>query len=84
MITAEHIRELINAKPFQAFRLLLSDGSSHNVPHSEFAWVFGSRVFVGVASRSATEADGLVKQLSLLHISRIEELPRAKSKKRRS
>jgi len=76
MITAAHIRELLEARPFQPFRIFVSDGSRHDVPHPEFAWVFGSRIFVGVPS---DEPGGVVKQLSLLHVSRIEPLRRDKS-----
>src|SRR5439155_27342503 len=54
MITAPHIRQMIEAKPFRPFRIFMSDGSHHDVPHSEFAWVFGSIVFV----RSRTRLEG--------------------------
>jgi hypothetical protein len=52
MITARHIREHLSARPFRPLRLFFSDGSSHDVPHPEFAWVFGSTIFVGVPGRS--------------------------------
>ncbi len=81
MITSGRIRELLNKKPFQPFRLFLSDGSRHDVPHPEFAWVFGSRVFVGIPGRgTAQSAEGRVKELAILHLTRIEELPPRKAK----
>jgi hypothetical protein len=83
MITAAHIRDALNEKPFQPFRLFMSDGSTHDVPHPEFAWVFGSRVFVGLASGAKGGADGRVKQLALLHIPRIQPLARPKARKAR-
>ena len=80
MITARQIREYLQAKPFKPFRLFLSDGSSHEVPHPEFAWVFGSTIFVGVAGKSTKNPEDFVKQLSLLHVTRIEKLIPAKAR----
>jgi hypothetical protein len=65
MITANQIREYLQAKPFKPFLLFLSDGSSHEVPHPEFAWVFGSTVFVGVAGKSTKAPEDFVKQISI-------------------
>lgn len=73
MITSARIKELLQRRPFRPFRLFLSDGSSHAVPHPEFAWAFGGRVFVGVAGRAGGADQGEVKELALLHVTRIEE-----------
>jgi hypothetical protein len=82
MISSGRIKELLNRKPFRPFRLFLSDGSGHDVPHPEFAWIFGGRVFVGIPARGGAEGGGgRVKELSILHLTRIEELPARKSKK---
>lgn len=80
MISARQIREYLQAKPFRPFRLFLSDGSRHEIPHPEFAWVFGSTVFVGVAGKSTKAPEDFVKQVAILHITRIERLPAAKAK----
>jgi hypothetical protein len=58
----------------------MSDGSHHDVPHSEFAWVFGTIVFVGVPARAAKDDGAFVRELSLLHISRLEPLRAARTK----
>ena len=79
MVSARHIREYLQAKPFRPFRLHLSDGSGHEVPHPEFAWVFGSTVFVGVAAKSTRAPEDFVKQTAILHVTRIERLPAAKA-----
>jgi hypothetical protein len=84
MITAQHIRDLLSAQPFEPFRLFLSDGSSHDVPHPEFAWVYSGKVFIGLPPDTMGENGGGVKQLSLLHVSRIEPLTKPKVKKSRS
>jgi len=73
MITAQNIRELLNEKPFHPFRLHLSDGTAHEVPHPEWAWLVGNRVFV--AERRGKKADDWsVQQLSILHITQLQEL----------
>ena len=81
MISPARIKEVLNRKPFRPFRLCLSDGSKHDVPHPEFAWVFGGRVFIGVPGKAASTMNGLVKELAILHVTRLEELPSSKSKK---
>ena len=75
MITARQIRQHLEARPFKPFRLFMSDGSRHEVPHPEFGWVFGSTVFVGVPAGPGKAEEEFVKQLSLLHITRVEPIP---------
>jgi hypothetical protein len=83
MITAERIRELLKRRPFRPFQLFLSDGSRHKVPRPEFAWVFGGRVFIGVASSPGSHAGGSVKELAILDLTRIEELAPQKGQQER-
>ncbi|MFN0066812.1 MAG: hypothetical protein ACKVYV_04160 [Limisphaerales bacterium] len=75
MITARNIRELLDARPFKPFRIFLTDGSSHDIPHPEFGWVFGGRIFVGEAAGPGIESGTGVRQLAILHVARVEELP---------
>ena len=81
MMTANRLRELLGRKPFRPIRLFLSDGSHHDVPHPEFAWVFGGRIFVGEPSDDAWDAEGRVKELAILHVTRIEELKPRQSRR---
>ena len=80
MITPRQIREHLSVRPFRPFRLFLSDASSHDVPHPEFAWVFGSSLFVGVSGRSSKHPEDYVKEIAILHITRIEKLRDEKTK----
>jgi hypothetical protein len=81
MITGAQIKERLNRKPFRPVRIYLSDGSKHDVPHPEFAWVFGSRIFIGVPGKGTSGANGSVKELAVLHVTRLEEAPRRQQKK---
>jgi hypothetical protein len=83
MITTRRIRDWLTASPFQPFRIFLTAGSHHEVPHPEFAWVFGGSIFVGQSSGSDGLFDYTVKELSLLHVARIEKIRRARPRKAR-
>ena len=80
MITPRQVRDYLNARPFRPFRLFHSDGSAHEVPHPEFAWVFGSSFFVGVPDKSTKHPEDYVKQVVIHHVTRIEKLPAEKAK----
>jgi hypothetical protein len=81
MIASARLKELLHRTPFRPCRICLSDGSNHTVPHPEFAWVFGGRIFAGVPSNGAEGADGLVKELSIPHLARIEKWAPRRPKK---
>jgi hypothetical protein len=45
----------------------------HEVPHPEFAWVFGGSLFVGKQGNGAKGGEGeWVTELAILHVNRIE------------
>lgn len=81
MITPARLKELLNRHPFQPFRLFLSDGSRHDVPHPEFAWVYGGRIFVGTPAKGNENGAGPLKEIAILHVTRVEEFKRQKTKK---
>jgi hypothetical protein len=83
MITPGRIKELLQRRPFRPFRLFLSDGSKHYVPHPEFAWVFGGRMFIGSPGKGTPYADGPLKELAILHVTRVEELDSSKPKSKK-
>ena len=84
MSTAKSIRERLDAQPFRPFRICLSGGSTYKVPHREFAWVFGNRVFVGIAANGVVGDDPRVRELSNLHVTRIEDIARRRRWKQQS
>lgn len=82
MITPKDLQERLAEKPFRPFCVFMSDGSKHEVPHPEFAWVFSSSLFVGKSGELPFGLDAYVRQLSILHVSRIEPLAKAKARAR--
>jgi len=81
MISAPELREHLAAKPFKPFRIYLSDGSKHDVPHPEFAWVFGNSLYVGKTGDLPFGLGDFARQISILHITRLEPIPRRAAKK---
>jgi len=82
MISTTRIREYLTAAPFRPFRVHLSDGSYHDIPHPEFAWLIGTRLYVAKIVKGRGLEDPAVKELAVLHITHIEPLTKSKAKKR--
>ena len=70
---SEDIRDFLQRKPFQPFRLTLTDGRTYEVRHPEMAMVGRSIVAIGVPAANDPEPvfDRLVT-VSLLHIMQVE------------
>jgi hypothetical protein len=67
----EELRSGLQERPFQAFRLVLSDGNAYDIHHPELLWVGQHVVYVGLTgSASQTFFERSVK-LSLQHITQI-------------
>jgi len=73
MVTALQIRKRLNETPFRPFRIHLSDGSSHDVPNHDAAFVSRQGVEVGI-DQDEHSIPGRVVFCAMLHISRIEDL----------
>ena len=81
MITTGRLREYLTRTPFRPFRVYLSDGSHHDVPHPEFAWLVGARFYVAKIVKGRGPDDPQVDELAVLHVTRIEPLARGSAKK---
>jgi hypothetical protein len=71
---AMKIREYLRSVPFRPFRVFLSDGSSYEVPHPEFAWITTNHFFIA----TGVDAEGLPTRevtCDMLHVTRIEREP---------
>jgi len=76
----DDIRNFLNKRPFQPFRITLTDGRSYEVRHPELAMVGRSVVAIGVPAPDESEPvfDRLVT-VSLIHIMQIEPVELQKS-----
>jgi hypothetical protein len=72
----EDVREFVRRRPFQPFRITLTDGRAYEVFHPDLAMVGRSIVAVGLPRPDDPEAifDRLVT-VSLLHIMQVEPIP---------
>ena len=74
----EDLREFVQKRPFQPFRITLTDGRTYEVHHPELAMVGRSAVAVGLMRPNEPELvyDRLIT-ISLLHIMEVESLKTA-------
>jgi hypothetical protein len=75
MFSARNLKERLEARPFRPFWVCLSNGSAHEVPHPELGWVVGNRIFVATPVGEPPGGDYSVRELSVLHISRLDHAP---------
>ncbi len=69
----EDIRDFLQQKPFQPFRLTLTDGRTYEVRHPEMAMVGRSSVAIGLpASNDPNPIYDRLVTVSLLHIMQVE------------
>ena len=70
----EKIREALRAVPFRRLRVFLSDGSSHEIPHPEFAVVSAHQLVIA----SEPNREGVPRRTTAIdpiHVTRIEPVP---------
>jgi hypothetical protein len=70
-MTVQTFRELLSARPFQPFRLVMSSGKEYEVRHPEMALLTRSDILVGVGEAD----DGVPAEFricSLLHVASVE------------
>ena len=74
MISANLLRERLQQRPFRPLKVCLADGSQHVVQKPDVACLFGSRLFVGIRGADSLSDKSAVKELHLMHITRIEDV----------
>ena len=76
----DDVLHLLRAKPFQPFRISLSDGKQYEMRHPEMASVSRSTVLIGIPGPRGP--DGPVEHVvtcALMHITRMEVVDGASS-----
>lgn len=73
---AEELTELLRKRPFAPLRIHMTDGRNYDIFHPDLVLVLPQRVDIGLQQDPATGVLDRVDHCSLLHIVRVEELPR--------
>ena len=72
-MTVQTFRDLLGARPFRPFRLVMSSGQNYDVRHPEVAMLTRTSILVGVdVADDGVPAE--FKICSLLHVTAIEPL----------
>lgn len=72
-MTLQTFQDLLRAKPFEPFRLVMSSGEKYEVKHPEMAWLTRTNILIGIGDTR----DGVPsrhKTCSLLHVTTIEPI----------
>jgi hypothetical protein len=80
MFTAEDIRKRVQRQPFMPFRIMTSSGEHFDIMHPELVMVGRRWLAVGTPGEQDDLAEYL-DQVSMLHITAVENLPKAKATK---
>lgn len=67
----QEVYDILHHKPFQPFRLQLTNGQSHVIDHPDFAWLTRTSVLVGISSGDDQVPDRFT-QCDLLHVVAVE------------
>jgi len=79
----EDVREHLETRPFEPFRLFLSDGKTFDIRHPDLCIVSRSAVYIGIPDPKTPGVALRVAHCTLIHITRIEPLDGAKRRNTR-
>jgi hypothetical protein len=75
----EELLRHLQRRPFQPFRLRLTDGSDHEIRHPELMLLARHSAEVGIPGETAIPIADRIVTIALLHIVRLEPLEPAKT-----
>ena len=71
----QDVLQKLRRRPFQPFRLFLSDGTSYEIHHPEMAIVGQSAVVIGIPGPKGSEGPAeRIVDCSIFHITRLEPI----------
>lgn len=82
MFTSATLQERVRQQPFVPFRISTSAGERYDVYHPDLVMVGKNLVIVGTASEENPTIFDRASQLSILHITALEDLPVSSKKQR--
>ncbi|MEK6677283.1 MAG: hypothetical protein AABZ47_16730 [Planctomycetota bacterium] len=74
MFRVEDMRERLDKRPFEPFRICLTDGRTYDVNHPDLCMLGRTTVHVGVPESKVKRLVMRIDQCALVHIVRIEPI----------
>ena len=71
-MTAEALRDWIQRRPFQPFRITTSGGDAYEIRHPEMAFLTRAEIMIGLGERDGIPSRH--RMVSLLHVTAAEPL----------
>lgn len=69
-MTAEAIRDWMQRRPFQPFRITTSSGDAYEIRHPEMAFLTRAEIVIGLGERGGIPSR--YRTVSLLHVTAVE------------
>jgi hypothetical protein len=73
-MSPEELRDSIRQKPFEPFRIVLTDGVGYDVRHPDLLWVGQRTAYVGLTGEPGQTFFDRAVKVDLLHVVRVEPL----------
>ena len=84
MMRLEDVQEIVDKRPFEPFRICMTDGRTYDITHPELCLPGRTKVHVAVPESKAKRLIMRVDQCALVHIVRFEPLNGKRRRARRS
>ncbi len=70
-MSSDELRDSLKQKPFEPFRIVLTDGSSYNIRHPDLFWVGQRAAYVGLTGQPGQVLFERAVKVDLLHVTQI-------------
>ncbi len=75
----EELRDALHKRPFEPFRLVMTDGQGYEIRHPDLLWVGRRSAMVGLTGQPGQTFYERAVHVDLLHVIRLEPLEAAPS-----
>ncbi len=73
-MSPEELRDALRQTPFEPFRLVMTDGTGHEIRHPDLLWVGRRSAMIGLTGDPAQTLYERAIRVDLLHVIRLEPL----------
>jgi hypothetical protein len=80
-MTVRDFKDLLDRRPFEPFRVVMSSGERYEVRHPEMAWLTRTTLYIGTGRIEAGVPEE-ARMCSLLHVATVEPLLNGRHRKR--